>query len=73
MTPDEFREALGRLHWTQRGLACILETHPTTVRRWAMGQSSIPKPVAEWLWRRAEGMRNDPPPQSELNENSEAA
>lgn len=62
MTPSEFREALRCLHWTQRGFANVLETHPTTVRRWAMGQTEIPDHIAQWLHRHAAAMRSDPPP-----------
>ena len=49
MTPDRFRQCLALLHWSQRGLAEILDTHPTTVRRMATGDASIPGSVAEWL------------------------
>ena len=49
MTPDRFQECLALLHWSQRGLAEILDTHPTTVRRMAIGDAGIPDSVAEWL------------------------
>ena len=42
MSPDRFRECLALLHWSQRGLAEILDTHPTTVRRMATGSAAIP-------------------------------
>lgn len=49
MTPDRFRECLALLHWSLRGLADILGTHPTSVRRWATGDGTIPANVAAWL------------------------
>ena len=49
MTPDRFRECLAVLHWSQRGLADILDTHPTTVRRMAIGAAAIPGNVGIWL------------------------
>lgn len=49
MTPDRFRSCLDALRWSQRGLAEALKTHPTTVRRWATGQGSIPPNVSAWL------------------------
>ncbi len=49
MTPADFRECLAALRWSQRSLADLLRTHPTTVRRWATGQQPIPINVQEWL------------------------
>ena len=49
MAPDELQDALAVLHWSQRGLAGILDVHPTTVRRWAAGTQAIPEPVSGWL------------------------
>ena len=49
MSPDDFRERLLALDWSQRGLAAKLNLHPTTVRRWAMGVTAIPDNVAVWL------------------------
>ncbi|WP_215750648.1 MULTISPECIES: DNA-binding transcriptional regulator [unclassified Gluconobacter] len=49
MTKQEFAEALTALHWSQRGLAEILNTHPTTVRRWANGEQDLPDVVTQWL------------------------
>ena len=49
MKAAEFRNALALLRWSQRGLAEALDTHPTTVRRWATGTQPIPDNVAAWL------------------------
>ncbi|QNT79349.1 helix-turn-helix domain-containing protein [Entomobacter blattae] len=49
MTPETFRQYLEALHWTQRGLATILNIHPTIVRRWASSQQRIPHNVEKWL------------------------
>ena len=49
MTPDRFRECLTALHWTQRGLARILDRPEGTVRQWARGAVRIPEDVKHWL------------------------
>ena len=49
MTPTEFRACLDALHWTQRGLARILNRSEGTVRQWARGAVRIPTDVAIWL------------------------
>lgn len=49
MTPNEFRECLALLRWSQRGLADILGIHDTAVRRWASGKNEIPENVSAWL------------------------
>ena len=49
MSPDRFRDCLAALRWSQRGLAEMLATHTTTVRRWATGDAIIPSNVAQWL------------------------
>ena len=48
MTPADFRECLATLHWSQRGLADILNMDERQVRRWASG-SPIPPAIATWL------------------------
>ncbi|MBV1834972.1 helix-turn-helix domain-containing protein [Novacetimonas pomaceti] len=53
MTPTRLRECLALLRWSQRGLADVLDTHQTTVRRWATGAQPIPENVAAWLERLA--------------------
>ena len=62
MSPDRFRECLTLLHWSQRGLADILDTHPTTVRRMATGDAAIPDTVAAWLEELAAAHRARPAP-----------
>lgn len=62
MTPTALREALEVLRWTQRGLADVLGTHQTTVRRWATGQQEIPASVADWLDNLANFHRESPLP-----------
>lgn len=62
MTPTRFRECLDALRWSQRGLADILNTHQTTVRRWATGQQPIPPNVQEWLEELSEEHRRQPHP-----------
>ncbi len=62
MSPDRFRECLALLHWSQRGLADILDTHPTTVRRMATGDATIPNNVAAWLEELAAAHRARPVP-----------
>lgn len=49
MTPTEFRECLASLRWSQRGLADILNIHPTSVRNMASGKNPIPENIADWL------------------------
>ena len=49
MTPESLRVCLAALRWSQRGLADALNTHPTTVRRWATGEQDVPENVAAWL------------------------
>jgi transcriptional regulator with XRE-family HTH domain len=50
MTPDELRECLGVIGWTQRELAEELGIDDRTVRLfWAMGRKPVPDNVAEWL------------------------
>ena len=51
MSPDQLRDRLLALRWSQRGLAEALRLHPTTVRRWAIGETRIPGNVGIWLNR----------------------
>ena len=62
MSPDEFRAALLALHWSQRGLAEILKTHATTVRRWATGEQHVPDSVEQWLKLLMRTVVETPPP-----------
>lgn len=61
MTPDRFRECLTALHWSQRGLAALLDVDERQVRRWAAG-ATIPPPVAAWLELLAAFHERHPPP-----------
>ena len=62
MTPTRFRECLEALHWTQRGLARILDRSEGTVRQWARGAVRIPTDVAIWLDWLAQAHAAAPPP-----------
>ncbi len=62
MTPDQFRECLALLHWSQRGLAGIVGRDERQVRRWASGDAPIPPDVAAWLQHVAAFMSHNPPP-----------
>ena len=62
MTPDRLRACLAALHWTQRGLARILNRPEGTVRQWARGAVRIPPDVAEWLEQVASLIQSAPPP-----------
>lgn len=62
MTPDDFRECLALLHWSQRGLAAVLGRDERQIRRWASGDYEVPTNIAAWLARLAEFHRTNPPP-----------
>jgi hypothetical protein len=62
MTPDELRNALGALRWSQRGLAEILGCDDRLVRRWVGGEAAVPPDVADWLQDLAELHASLPPP-----------
>lgn len=55
MTPYEFKDARNRLGLTQAQLGAILDTDPSTIRRWEMppGNSTArpPNPVAAQVMR----------------------
>ena len=63
MTTDRFRACLESLHWSQRGLAAILDMDERQVRRWAAG-ATIPAPIAAWLETLAKFHERNPPPGS---------
>ena len=65
MTPTRFRQCLDALHWTQRGLARILNRPEGTVRQWARGAVRIPGPEAAWLEFLAVVHQKMPPPRRE--------
>lgn len=62
MEPDQFRECLASLRWSQRGLADILDINPTTIRRMASGQMPIPDNVSDWLIKASEYLSKHPLP-----------
>ena len=68
MTPARFRECLDALHWTQRGLARILNRSEGTVRQWARGAVRIPDDVAAWLEQNARFMESAPIPRREARD-----
>lgn len=46
MTATQFRTALDRLGLSQVGAARLLGADGRTARRWALGERSVPTPVA---------------------------
>lgn len=46
MTPKQFQTAIDRLDLSQVGAARLFGSDPRTARRWALGERSIPEPVA---------------------------
>lgn len=56
------RDCLAALHWTQRGLAGILDCDEGQVRRWARGAAEIPADVAAWLRQLASFHKTHPTP-----------
>lgn len=46
MTANQFRTALNRLELSQLGAARLFGADGRTARRWALGERSIPEPVA---------------------------
>lgn len=63
MSPARFKACLTALHWTQRGLAAILEYDDRLIRRWASGDAPIPASVATWLETLTQAHEALPPPQ----------
>ena len=49
MTPTQYREAIARLGLTQVAAGEFLIGNPRTSRRWASGESPVPKSVAMLL------------------------
>ena len=62
MTPTRLRECLDACHWSQRGLARILNRDEGTVRQWARGAVPIPEDVAQWIAKVDQHMRDNPAP-----------
>jgi len=46
MTAKQFQAAIDRLGLSQVGAARLLGADPRTARRWALGERSVPEPVA---------------------------
>ncbi len=63
VTPTRFRESLAALHWSQRGLAAVLQCDDRIIRRWSSGEAEIPASVAAWLETLARCHESVPPPQ----------
>ena len=49
MTAKQFRAALDRLNISQLGAAKLFQSNERTVRRWAIGERSVPATVAIML------------------------
>ena len=46
MTAKQFQAAIDRLGLPQVGAAKLVGADPRTARRWALGERSVPEPVA---------------------------
>jgi hypothetical protein len=46
VTAKQFQAAIDRLGLSQVGAAKLLGSDPRTARRWALGERSVPEPVA---------------------------
>jgi hypothetical protein len=46
MTAKQFQTAIDRLGLSQVGAAKLFGADPRTARRWALGERSIPEPIA---------------------------
>ena len=62
MTPATLKDTLLALGWSSRQLGAMLGLHPSTPGNWLLGRSAVPPDVAAWLERRAQSLRDDPPP-----------
>ena len=51
MTANQFRATLARLGLPQRGASRLFNVNERTVRRWALGEGSIPENIIENLQR----------------------
>jgi hypothetical protein len=49
VTPRQFRAALAELDLSQLGAARLFDSNARTVRRWAIGERSVPVTVALML------------------------
>lgn len=63
MTPrPEIRKALITLGWSHSQFATRVGWSEGMVRHWMSGKFVIPPDVEAWLLRRAQSLRDDPPP-----------
>ena len=49
MTPDQFRDALAHMGYSQAGFARLAMVDARTVRRWCDGTRAVPGPVVALL------------------------
>lgn len=49
MTPDEYREVIGKLGLSQVAAAELLGVDARTSRRWANGERDVPAPAVRFL------------------------
>ena len=60
MTANQFRATLARLGLSQRGASRLFNVNERTVRRWALGEGTVPESIVTRLDRYvAEGKRFD--------------
>lgn len=69
MTPNELRECLNMLCWSQRGLARRLGRQEGTVRQWARGIVQIPLDVEVWIENLTRHYINNPAPKRASDQN----
>jgi transcriptional regulator with XRE-family HTH domain len=62
MTPDELRDCLDILGWSQRQLSFETEVDEGTVRKWARGKNPIPESIANWIVKLSNFHIENPPP-----------
>jgi len=62
MSPDEFAEALDRVHLSRETLARLLGCHRKTIYQMHTGQRRVPPTVARWLTQLAHWYDTHPAP-----------
>ena len=63
MTKEELEASLKFLGWTHGGLARMLGVSRNATSTWSTGKfGKIPDEVADWIIRRCDDLKNDPPP-----------
>jgi hypothetical protein len=68
MTPQEFKECLEDINWSQRRLATEIQYNERTVRRFATGVTRIPEHIASWMRTLAKFHRKFAPMYAEIAE-----